>query len=175
MTVTKYEFIVIRQGNSAQGPIQTTLSKTLYVAADGRQMRDIPDPDMKRHTIYVDNTDGSHYVLDANKKTFYTVTDTQIITAAALKGTSLGTKTIQGLPCRGYETNQSNGASSQTWWCTDAVSGTDFIGESSEDFKPAVVGLHEYIQKLTKNVSVPDTFFNVPSGYQFDNSGSMFK
>jgi hypothetical protein len=179
LTVTKYDFVVVRQGRNAQGPVQTTLTKTLYVAADGRQLRDEPDPETNHHAIYLDLPDGTHHILDANAKTFFTVTDSRMLAAATHKAPSLGTKTIQGLSCNGYASNTlvniGGEKHSETWWCVDAASGQKFIGDRLEQFSTAGVGLREHIQKVTTGVQVPDTFFDVPSDYQFDNTRNPLK
>ena len=82
----------------------------MYVAADRRVLTDAPDPEMNHHTVDVYTPDGTHSILDMNKKTFFTLTDAQLESSPqSTRGTPLGTKTIQDLACHGFGGDSSNG------------------------------------------------------------------
>jgi hypothetical protein len=176
LTVTKYDFVVVKQGSNSNGKTQTMGTMTLYVAADRRVLTDSPDPEMKHHTVDVYTPDGTHSILDMNKKKFFTLTDAQLESSPqSRKGTPLGTKTIQGLVCHGFGGDSSNGVYMEHWWCIDAASGKDFVGDFLMRDPGNGVEYHESLQKVTTGVQVPEAFFAVPSDFQYDGASSPIK
>jgi hypothetical protein len=176
LTVTKYDFVAVKQGSNSNGKTQTMLSVTRYIAPDGRALTDSPDPEMKHHIVDVTTPDGTHSILDMNKKKFFTLTDAQLESSPqSKKGTPLGTKTIQGLVCHGFGGDSSDGAYMEHWWCIDAASGKDFVGDFLMRDPVFGVEYHESLQKVTTGVEVPEVFFDVPSDFQYDGASSPIK
>jgi hypothetical protein len=162
--VTKIDFVVMRQyqdRNSLRS--QDVLTKTLYIASDGRELTDTDDPQLGSHTmeIYDPSTKVTSF-LDMKKRTVYTMQE-GAFPGEITKGKDIGHKMIQGLECHGFA-NVSAAGSIEHWWCTDPSSGASFPGALT--FRtPDGKQWGEAMQKVTSGVSVTDTFFDVSKDF----------
>lgn len=166
--VTKVDFVVIRQDQDRSGVAsQDVLTKTLYIASDGRELTDTDDQRLGLHTteIYNPSTLVTSF-LDMKKKTFFTMQEGSFPGQKG-KGKDLGRKKMQGLDCYGFA-NMTTAGSLEHWWCTDPSSGAKFLGGLTFH-TPDGRQWGETIQKVTPGVSVPDNFFDVPNSFQSVN------
>lgn len=142
---------------------------TRYYAPDGTVRTETQDFVHHRTTLTLSNEKQGYEIwMDPSTKTATRV-DALIASVKSQKIGALGEKldlgqsNIQGYTCQGFQNELPGAVTIKHWFCTDPHTGVKFLGRVETTMGNSTT--IESLQSVTSELSFPQQFFAVPSGY----------